>query len=629
MSFRFPLGFLLLLAIPVLIIIYIIKNKYKEKVVSSSYIWDLSKKFLKKKNPLSSIANLLNLIIQCLCITFLSFSLAEPIFNFKNSAENEVYILDASASMDMINNDGSTRLESAKKEIEELVDKATNGSTFTLVVSDSNSRTLCQNIQDKAIFNSILERVEVDYSESSLENAISLAQSLSSNGKGSHFSLFTDKNIKIGEGIEAYNVSDTTNNYSINDFRISNIKEEDVPYVLFEADVTSYSEDTTLEVEFFFDEESVGKVSQEVKQNDLTTFTLKLDNLNGDYSTYSSLKALITNEDYLKEDSEYIIYNSEDFDTTDILIVSNYPFYFQSVFNALNNNNLKITYETVSPAIYSMTGGSVGYDIVIFDGYAPQDLPVDSAVWLFNCGDSIPNSGFYFQKEYTVADPGIKASYANNNGDLLYQELTKDLVKRDITIKTYLRYTLNSKFTTILSYDNLPFIFAGRNGYNQKEIVFNFDLHNSNFPLLADFIILMRNCIRYSSPAILNKFNYRAQDEVVFTFPDTALSCEITTPSGEKDYLSTTDLQKYTLKEVGTYSVEVQLANNKVRKINLFSSFPINERIPVSVDENTYSIIISEDAPKADLVFNALLTVLIIALILLLADWMLYSHEQF
>lgn len=629
MSFNFPLGFLLLLAIPILIIIYIIKNKYKEKVVSSDYIWDLSKKFLKKKNPLNSIANLLNLIIQCLCILFLSFSLADPVFNFKNGAENEVYILDASASMEMLNEDGSTRLESAKKEISELVDQASNGSTFTLVVSDSNSRTLCENIQDKAIFNSILNRVEIDYSESSLENAISLAQSISSNGKGSHFSLFTDKEVKIGEGIDAYNVADTNKNYAISDLRISNVKEEDVPYVLLEADVTSYSEDTNLEVEFFFDDESVGKVSQDVKQDELTTFSVKLDNLNDKYSQYSSIKASIVTEDYLKDDSEYVIYNSEDFDTTDILIVSNSPFYFESVFNALNKNNVKVRYDSVTPVVYAMAGGSIGYDVVIFDGYAPEDLPVDSAVWLFNCGDSIPNSGFYFQKEYTVADPGIKASYANNNDDLLYQELTKDLVKREITIKTYLRYTLNSKFTTILSYDNLPFIFAGRNGYNQREIVFNFDLHNSNFPLLADFIILMRNCVTYSNPSVLNKFNYKAHDDIVFTFPDTALSCEIITPSGEKDYLSAVDLKSYTLKEVGTYTITVELANNKTRKINIFSSFPISERVPVSEDENTYSIIISGDTPKADYIFNALIAVLIVALVLLLSDWMLYSHEQF
>ena len=116
---------------------------------------------------------------------------------------------------------------------------------------------------------------------------------------------------------------------------------------------------------------------------------------------------------------------------------------------------------------------------------------------------------------------------------------------------------------------------------------------------------------------------------IYLTFPDTALSCEITTPSGTKDYLSTSDLQSYALDEVGTYSITVELANNKTRKINIFSSFPVNERVPVSIDENTYSIIISADAPKADFVFNALLSTLIVALILLLADWMLYSHEQF
>ena len=256
-------------------------------------------------------------------------------------------------------------------------------------------------------------------------------------------------------------------------------------------------------------------------------------------------------------------------------------------------------------------------------------MPTDSAVWLFNCGESIPNSGFYFQKEFTVEDPGINASYANNNDDILYQELTKDLVKRDITIKTYLRYTLNSQFTTILSYDNLPFIFAGRNEYNQKQIVFNFDLHNSNLPLLADFIIMMRNFITYSNPSILNEFNYKVHDEVTFTFPDTALSCKIITPSGKTDYLNAYDLQSYSLREVGTYSIDVELATGKSRNINIFSSFPDEERVPVVEDENSYSVVLSENMPKADRIFEGLIVVLIVSLVFLLTDWILYSHEQF
>ena len=276
MSFNFPFGLLLLLAIPVLIIIYIIKNKYKEKVISSSYIWDLSKKFLKKKNPLNSIANLLNLIIQCVCIAFLSFSLADPVFNFQNSAENEVYILDASASMKALNENGETRFVAAKNQIKELVNDTPNGSTYTLIVSDSNSRTLCKNIEDKDIFISLLDRVEIDYGESELENAISLAQSLASVGEGSNFSLFTDKDIKVEDGIKAINVSDTTKNYAISDLRIDEIEEEEVPYILLEADVISFSEDTSLTVEFIIDETSLGTVEEEVKQNETKTFSLKV-----------------------------------------------------------------------------------------------------------------------------------------------------------------------------------------------------------------------------------------------------------------------------------------------------------------------------------------------------------------
>ena len=629
MSFKFPFGLLLLLAIPVLIIIYIIKNRYKEKVTSSSYIWELSKKFLKKKNPLNTISNLLNLIVQCFCIAFLSFSLADPVLNFKNGAENEVYILDSSASMRIENEDGLTRFEKAKELIKEDVENATSGSTFTLVVSDSNSRTICKNIEDKDIFNSILSRVEIDYGESELKNAISLAQSLSSEGEGSKFSLYTDKEVKVEDGLETFNVADTSKNYAISDLRVSAIEENEIPAILLEADVNSFNEDTELEVEFFLNDESLETVKGEVKKNELATLSLKITDNIDKFANYSSIKAQILNEDYLKEDSEFIIYNSTDFDTTSVLIVSNSPFYFESVFKALSYNNTRVSYAVIPPMLYSLAGGTVAYDIVIFDGYSPEKLPTDSAVWLFNCGESIPDSGFYVQKEYTVEDPGIKASYANNTDDLLYQELTKDLIKRDITIKTYLRYTLNSKFTTILSYDNLPFIFAGRNEFNQKEIVFNFDLHNSNLPLLADFIILMRNCITYSNPSILTDFNYNVNDKVTFTFPDTAINCEITTPSGKEEYLSAIDIETYTLNEVGTYSVKVDLATGKSRNINIFSAFPLEERNPNVIEENIYSIVLNTEAPKADRIFEALLVVVIISLILLLADWMLYSHEQF
>ena len=55
MRFLFPLGLLGLIGIPVIIIIYILQSKFTEQTVNSNYIWHLSDRFLKRKNPLSGI----------------------------------------------------------------------------------------------------------------------------------------------------------------------------------------------------------------------------------------------------------------------------------------------------------------------------------------------------------------------------------------------------------------------------------------------------------------------------------------------------------------------------------------------------------------------------------------------
>ena len=63
MRFLYPLGLLGLIAVPILIIIYIIKNKYVEQVVSSTYLWTLSEKFLKRRNPIRMITGIISLIL--------------------------------------------------------------------------------------------------------------------------------------------------------------------------------------------------------------------------------------------------------------------------------------------------------------------------------------------------------------------------------------------------------------------------------------------------------------------------------------------------------------------------------------------------------------------------------------
>lgn len=72
MTFLYPLGLLGLIGVPILILIYIIKNKYTEQTVSSTYIWTYSERFLKKRKRLPKIAGLISLILQLLAIVIIS-----------------------------------------------------------------------------------------------------------------------------------------------------------------------------------------------------------------------------------------------------------------------------------------------------------------------------------------------------------------------------------------------------------------------------------------------------------------------------------------------------------------------------------------------------------------------------
>lgn len=632
MSFQYPWGLLLLLAIPVLIVIYILLNKYKEDTVSSSYVWELSKKFIKKKNPINTFSKLLALILQCCAIVFLAFSLAQPIFSFKNGADNIVFILDSSASMKMksADDDTKTKFDVAKEKIKDVVANSTNGCTFSLILADSSTKAVCQNISDVDIFNSFIDNAEIDDNNSNLDNALSIAQSMVSENKGSLCYIATDETIDLGENpgdnLKVLDVSSKDNNYAIKDLEYSYDSRKKV--MTLKTKVISYAEDTEIKVEFFVNNKSLGQKRLNVEKGKLSDISVDIPDLAGNYKTYESIKASVLNEDKLPEDNDYYLYRSEG-DITKILLVSSNPLYYEAAFSALNSNNCGIRYEVMKSSEYALYSSVTGFDIYVFDGYSPKQLPADGAVWLFNI-DSVKGCGFVCQEEVKPVDPGALAKYTSNSSDLIFQQLTKNLsMKNSIKVGQYKRYTLNNKFTVLLSCDNVPFVFAGKNDNNQRQIVCNFDLQNSDLPMLADYIILMRNFISYSNPKVLDVFKYEAGDTVTFSLPDNAKTIVVTTPSSKEEPISKTDLTTYKLEEAGTYSVKVTNYFGREKVVNFYSAYPSDESDPLKADGKQRSIVKNSQEQKANAIYDDILPFVIVAVVFFLTDWILYGHEQF
>ena len=148
MIFNYPLGLIGLLGVPVLIIIYIIKTKHTEQIVPSTYLWNLSEKFLTKKKQTRKISGLISLILQIIIVISISLVIAHPVITLKNQAKEYCFIIDASGSMSATIND-QTKLEVGKEEIKKIIKSSKDGSKYTLIYAGLDARVLCEKLENK------------------------------------------------------------------------------------------------------------------------------------------------------------------------------------------------------------------------------------------------------------------------------------------------------------------------------------------------------------------------------------------------------------------------------------------------------------------------------------------------
>ena len=185
MTWLAPLGFLGLIGIVALIIIYIIKPNYQKKMVSSTFVWQLSLKYRKKRLPVSRLNNILIFICQVLILTICGLLLARPVIEQEKAGdENEkIIIIDASASMRVT--DGSdTRFARAVNQARTLAeDTATNGGVVSIILADTTPEYIVQRSgEDKlddilAAVDGLLENPDsCSYSSADINSAVSLTE---------------------------------------------------------------------------------------------------------------------------------------------------------------------------------------------------------------------------------------------------------------------------------------------------------------------------------------------------------------------------------------------------------------------------------------------------------------------
>ena len=625
MRFAYPLGLLGLIGIPILIAIYILKNKYTEQTVSSTYIWSVSERFLKNKKKIPKIAGIISLILQIVIVATISIMIAGPSLIFKGAASEYCFILDASGSMNT-EEGGRSRFDLGKEEIASIIEKSQNGGLYTLIyVGDTATSVLYEHEDSKEDAINALNALTPSHSGVDNTDAIELAQGYFTKNRGAKVYFITDTSYSKHDNVEIIDVSRNEVNFSINS-----------PTYMLEGGILTVSatvgatRDGEVTVDFFYNSKTTPTEAKKinVKKNESTEIRFSME-----ASTFDKLILKLGGSDSLSSDNEAVIYNLHSQDSYSTLIVSDTPFFFKTAIETITSSDVTVlstkAYREKVEKANGVSAPVSGFGLYIFDSITPDSLPKDGSVWLVNVAESVEGSGISFQGDVDPSD--IIYPTLSDASSTLAQKLTAGLNGKDFSTDKFIKYGV-SGFTPIYEYNKQPLLFASENEHGNRQIVFAFSLHDTNLPLIADFIPLISNLLKYSFPDILDRANYECGEKLEINAPANATEIKITTPSGLVEYpTSSAVASEFILNEPGTYTISVTVGDGaeKTTREHLVSAVLDEGESTSRTDDTTFSLQGKAREGGLDAIYDDIIILVILLAIIFSVDWMVYCYDKY
>ena len=633
MSWLTPLGFLGLLGVIALIIIYIIKPNFQNKVISSTYIWKKSLKYKKKKIPISKLRNLLLFLCQLLALTAAALILAQPYIADEdgNKGEQTVLILDTSASM-LTETAGITRFERAVGDINAYVDEAfENEKKVSIIVASDTSYFLAQNASVEAaveLKQSLMGLLDVENSPCTfgtpdIDGAIALAEEITASSLGAEVRLYTDTNYIDKGKVTVVDVSDAADwNAAVLDVRAKLVENQ---YV-FEVDVACYGADTDIRVycDFYgvnIDESTIEyDITARCSNDEVQTLVFSADAELADevvniYS-YNYVHVYVKELDSLSYDNSFYLYGGK----RPVLNVQYYSAlpnnFFSSALMVLRDKLGTYWDLEIKEVKYDEVPETEGFDLYIFEHVMPSKIPDDGIVILAN-PDKLPSSSGIQLGGMMGSSDGSEIFLSPGDD----HPIMKNISAERVSVSLFTQIKNYDDFIPLMYVDNYPVVMV-KDEPDAKVVVMSFSMNYSNFALTPDFPIFMNNIINHFAPQTLNEFVFDANEKIELNARGEMLEVDGPDTSLELESFPA----ELTLRNTGVYTLTQELLSGDPAVENFFVKIPAEESdINHEVDtlKNPY-FYQESDASNIDLVLY-----FAIALVsLLFIEWWLKSREQ-
>ena len=637
-----PLGFLGLISLAFLLLIYLLKPNYQQKVVSSTHVWKLSLRYRKKRLPISRLRNLILFICQMLILTACAFMLAQPIIAANSLPENteKILIIDSSASM-QASKGADTRFDRAVDEVRETANNVLRGGgTVSVIIADSAPRFLVQRIGSESTgeLNTALDGLKCANGGSNTDKAMELAEAVLAENPSAEVVLYTGTRYTDASGVTVVDVGEEGEwNAAVLDVTESVV---DGAYT-FTVKVASYGKDIRLRValavndindseineqdgisypgtgqtlHLYEEVECVGDAVQTVVFD-----TKNLEGLGGDDNefavvySYTSAHVVIEDvDDCIPGDNSFDLYGGKkqkmrvQYYSTDANL-----FFYGAIMTLRKNYEKRWDFEF--KVVDNGQPATEGYDLYIFEHTMPEVLPTDGVSILVN-PDKAPQGsdivlGETVQREATL-EPGLPSP------------ITQVLKLDGIELNEYTQLQSYDGYEVLLHFAGDP-VFLVRNEETAKTAVFTFRLGMSTLSVAPEFPLLVYNLFEYYLPATVGKNVFAVGEEINVNARGPVLT--VAGPGVRED------LDEFPAKlefsQPGTYTLSQTLISDETVTDYIYVRIPAEQSNICRVEH----VLEAPYAEKNDgLLDTDLMIWFAVALVaLIVAEWVLQAREQF
>ena len=566
-------AFWLLILLPILVMMYLLKLRREERLISSTYLWQKMVQDMKANTPWQRLRRNLLLLLQLLFLGFLVFSIARPYVKTSGfSSQTAVLIMDVSASMaatDVLPN----RLEAAKQVANQIVEELPAEARISVITAGEKPNIAISLSTDRRAVYQAISQISVRSGGCNLGISLQIAKAIAERQPDVQIIILSDGNAELPErmtisgivrfiaigakndnqAIQLLNIQVNPGDHSLSAFvQVANYGAWPVKRrLVFYADGTLANA---------FDLNLASNGEQAVLAEGIISTTQVIEaRLMPDNSADKSAA------DYLAlDDHAYAI--PQPIKQAKVVLVSDGNLFLETALKLLPYLEM----EVLKPE--QPVDAAAG--LVIYDGVIPSspELPAGNLLFI------APPSGtqlFTVTGRLQLPDPEAVKPI-----DPLIEHINLEGI--NILDAIDLVPPIWSKVLIAEAKNQAPLLLAGESA-GRRIAILAFDLHRSDFPLQVSFPLLVSNLINWLTPGNQTPRQVTPGAALVFSKPlstsDQPASLQITRPDGTIAQFEYQDGKVVfaDTTELGVYTVDSRAGETNRFAVNLFS--PLESQI--------------------------------------------------